>query len=106
MIQMFRHFCLLALLVLCGVQLLGTACSNDCLSQWSTTPLHTQDQLPGGTDGQTESDGSQETGELEWALPQQDGLHVTSPTGQCVIGSASCTAKPFLSNWFRPPALL
>ena len=82
------------------------ACFDDCLREWSTGPLHTQNQIPGGPDGQTETDGSQGEGELELALAQGDAFHVIPRTGACFVDSLSCPRNAFVSDWFRPPVSL
>jgi len=97
---------LFAFTVLCAVQLLGLACSDDCLREWSSCPLHAHDQIPGGTDGQPETDGSQGEGELELALAQGDGFHAIRRTGSCFFDNLNCPRSAFISDWFRPPALL
>lgn len=97
---------LFAFTVLCAVQLLGIACSDDCLREWSSGPLHAHDQIPGGTDGQPETDGSQGEGELELALAHGDGFHAIPRTGSCFFDSLDCPRSTFISDWFRPPLLL
>jgi hypothetical protein len=104
MFRMFGHHGFLLLLALCAVQFLGTAWSDDCLRQWSSIPLHAQDQVPGTPDGQTESD--QGEGELEeLALAQGEAFRIIHLTRACSLDSASCPRTAFVSDWFRPPTL-
>jgi|SRR5688572_26400591 hypothetical protein len=105
MVRPFRHLLLLLLLVLYAVQFIGTACSDDCLRQWSTGPLHAHDQIPGATDGQTESDGNQGEGELELGLAQGDAFRIIQPTGACILDNALCPRDNFSPDLFRPPTV-
>ena len=103
MFHRFGHSVFVLLLALCAVQILGTACSDDCLRQWSASPVHAQDQLPGSPDGQTETD--QGEGELEeLALAQGEGFRIVHLARICVLDHASCPRTDFASDWFRPPA--
>ena len=87
-----------------AVQLVGTAGADDCLRQWSPSPLQAHDQLPGAPDGQTESD--QGKGELEeFALAQGEAFRILSFARTCILDSASCPRTQFVSGWFRPPTL-
>lgn len=97
---------LFAFMVLCAVQLLGMACADDCLREWSTSPLQAQDRIPAGTDGQTETDGSQGEGELELAPAYGHGYHVIPRMARCVFDSLDCPRSTFVSDWFRPPVRL
>jgi hypothetical protein len=103
---MFRTFgqsFFLLLLIVCAVQLMGMACSDDGLRQWSASPVHAQDQLPGSPDGQTEGDQSE--GELEeLALGQGEAFRIIHFTRTCVWDYASCPRTDFASDLFRPPA--
>ena len=93
----------LLLLAFCVVQFIGTACSDDCLPEWSTSPAHAHDQLPGSPDGQTESD--QGEGELEeLALAQGEAFRIVHLARTCTLDHASCPRTDFASDWFRPPA--
>lgn len=105
MVRTFRHSVLLVFLALCAVQLQGTACSDDCLRQWTPSPHQTHDSLPGGApDGQTEAD--QGEGELEeLALAQGEAFRIIHLARACVLDSACCPKANFVSGWFRPPAL-
>jgi hypothetical protein len=106
MLRTFRYLFLVVLMVLCTVQFLGAACSDDCLRQWSG-PLQAHDQIPGGgPDGQTETDGSQGEGELEFTLAQGDGVYIIPRTGACFLDSATSPRTAFVFDWFRPPALV
>ena len=94
----------LLLLTVCAVQLMGTACADDCLRQWSTSPVHAHDQLPGSPDGQTETDPGE--GELEeLALAQGEGFRIIHLARTCILDTTSCPRTDFASDWFRPPAL-
>jgi hypothetical protein len=97
---------LFAFTILCAVQLLGMACSDDCLREWSSGPLHAHDQIPVGTDGQTETDGSQGEGELEMALAQGEGFSTILRTSSCAFDSLNCPRSTFVSDWFRPPTFV
>ena len=104
MVRIFGHSVFLLLLVLCAVQFMGTACSDDCLRHWSANPIQAQDQLPGSPDGQTESD--QGEGELEEvALAQGEAFRIIHLARICALDQASCPRTDFASDWFRPPAL-
>jgi hypothetical protein len=107
---MFRNIgvlLLLPLIALCAIQVVGMACSDDCLREWSTSPLHAQDQIPAGTDGQTETDSSsQGEGELELALTYGLGSHVTPRMASRFFDGLDCPRNTFVSDWFRPPVLL
>ena len=97
------HSIFLLLLASCVVQFVGTACFDDCHRQWSTNPVHAQDQLPGSLDGQTESD--QGEGELDELAPAQgEPFGVIRHAGTCMLDHASCPRTQFASDWFRPPA--
>lgn len=104
---MFRTFgqsFFLLLLTVCAVQLMGAACADDCLRQWSTSPVHAHDQLPGSQDGQTETDPGE--GELEeLALAQGEGFRIIHLARTCILDHTSCPRTDFASDWFRPPAL-
>lgn len=106
MFRTFKHFFLSVLMVLCMAQFLGTACSDDCLREWSPGPLDARDHIPSGTDGPAETDGSQGEGEMEFTLAQGDGLQVIPRTGSCFFDSPSCPRQTFVSDWFRPPLLV
>ncbi len=84
MVRPLRIIFLLLLLTVCAVQVMGAACPDDCLRQWSSGPFHAHDQFPGAQDSQTEPDGSEGQSALELALAQGDGLRVIHLT------SASC----------------
>jgi hypothetical protein len=104
MFRMFGHNVFLLLLAVCAVQFLGTGWSDDCLRQWSSDPMHAQDQMPGAPDGQAETD--QGKGELEeFALAQGEAFRIIHLTRLCILDSASCPRPHFVSDWFRPPAL-
>jgi hypothetical protein len=104
---MFRTFgqsFFLLLLTVCAVQLMGTACADDCLRQWSPSPVHAHDQLPGSPDSQTETDPGE--GEFEeLALAQGEAFRIIHLARACVLDNASCPRTDFAFNWFRPPAL-
>ena len=104
MYQTFRHLFLIALMVLFTVQLLGTACSDDCLPEWSNGPLQAQDQTAGEADGQTETD-SQGESESEFTLARTAGPQLVYRMRSLFFDSCSCPRKPFDSDFFRPPAL-
>jgi hypothetical protein len=104
MVRPSRIIFLLLLLAVCAVQVMGAACSDDCLRQWSSGPFQTHDQFPGALDSQTESDGSEGESAWELALAQGDGLRVIHLTSACVLDSSLCPQNAFLSDWFRPPA--
>ena len=96
------HSLVLLLLALCVVQFIGTACSDDCLPEWSTNPVHAHDQLPGSPDGQTESD--QGEGELEeLALAQGEAIRIVHLMRSCVLDDTACPRTDFALDWFRPP---
>jgi hypothetical protein len=104
--MMFRTFSqplLIVLTVLLTIQFVGTSCSDDCLREWPHGPLHAQDQIPSGTDGQTEGDGSQEEGELEFALAQGSGFHFIHRIRSRFVDSWYCPREAFDSGLFRPP---
>ena len=102
MLRTVWHSMFLILFVLCVVQFMGTACFDDCQRQWSTTPVHAHDQLPGSPDGQTESDqGEGELEELE--LAQREALRIVHLAQACVWDHASCPRTHFASDLFRPP---
>ena len=104
MVRTLVHSLFLLLLALCAVQLMGTACSDECLRQWSASPVHAHDQLPGTPDGQTEGDqGESELEEL--ALAQGEAFRIIHLARICVPDLASCPRTDFASDWFRPPAL-
>jgi len=103
MVRTVGHSVFLFLFALCVAQFIGTACSDDCLPQGSTAPVHAYDQLPGAPDGETESD--QGEGELEaLALAQGEALRVIHLTRTCALDHASCPRTIVASDWFRPPA--
>ena len=103
MVRPFKITFFLLFLILCGIQVMGAACSDDCLRQWSSGPLHGLDQYPGAQDSQTESDGSEGESALELALAQGDSLPVIYLTSSCVMDMSLCPKNAFLSDWFRPP---
>jgi hypothetical protein len=103
MFRTFGHSFFLLFLIVCAVQLLGMACSDDGLRQWSTSPVHAHDQLPGSPEGQTEPD--QGKGELEeLALAQGEAFRIIHFTQICIVDHASCPRTDFASDLFRPPA--
>jgi len=74
------------------------------LRQWSTSPVHAHDQLPGSPDGQTETDPGE--GEFEeLALAQGEAFRIIHLARACVLDNASCPRTDFAFDWFRPPAL-
>jgi hypothetical protein len=103
MFRTFGHSFFLLLLMVFAIELMGMAFFDDDLHQWSTSPAHAQDQLPGSPDGQTESD--QGEGELEeLALSQGEAFRIIHFARTCVLGYASCPRTDFASDLFRPPA--
>jgi hypothetical protein len=102
MFRTFGYCFFLLLLTVCAVQLMGTACADD-LRQWSTSPSHAHDQLPGSPDGQQTDPGEGELEEL--ALAQGEPFRVIDLARACVLDNASCPRTDFASDWFRPPAL-
>ena len=105
MFRTFRQILLLVLTVLFSIQFLGTACSDDCLRQWSLTPIHAPDQIPSGTEGQAKADGSQEESELEYALAPGSDFHPIPHVQPWPADSCSGPREAFDANVFRPPAL-
>jgi hypothetical protein len=103
MVRPFKVTFFLLLLAVGLVQVMGAACSDDCLRQWSSLPLHGHDQFPGTQDSQTEADGSEGESPLELALAQGDGLPVIHLTSSCALDTRLCPQNAFLSDWFRPP---
>lgn len=104
MFRTFRQLLPIVLTVLFTIQFVGTACSGDCLRQWfPAVPIHAHDQIPSGTDGQTEADGSQEEGELEYALAQGSDFHPIPHVQPWPADSCSGPREAFGSNVFRPP---
>jgi len=104
MFRTFWHSFFLLLLTVCAVQLMGTACTDDCLRQWPISPVHAHDQLPGSPDGQTETDAGE--GELEeLALAQGEAFRIIHLARACVLDNTSCPRTDFAFDWFRPPAL-
>jgi hypothetical protein len=91
----------LLLLAVCAMQFLGTAYSDDCLTQGGAG-AHAQDPLPGTPDGQTDYG----EGELEeLAFGQDDAFRADPLAGLRVMESASCLQRDFASDFFRPPTL-
>lgn len=104
MVRTFGYSVVLLFLALCAVQLMGTASADEFLAQWSTGPLHAHDQLPGGADGQPETD--QGEGELEeLALSQGDAFRIIHLARVSILDGASCPRADFASDLFRPPTL-
>ncbi|HET9867291.1 MAG TPA: hypothetical protein VFQ06_08365 [Nitrospira sp.] len=93
---------LLLILAICGVQIMGAVCSDDC-REWSSTPLEEYDLFPGTQESQTEPDSSEGESALELALAQGDGLSVIQRTSSCVMDTSLRPQHAFLSDWFRPP---
>jgi len=103
MVRTVGHSVFLILLALCAVQLIPTACFDDCLRQWSTDPVHVHDQLPGSPDSQESDQGE---GELEEAaLAQGEGLRVIDPAQAYVPDHVLCPRTHFTSDCFHPPTL-
>src|SRR5690349_312036 len=100
----FGHGVLLLLLAWCAVQVIGTACSNDCLRLWSAAPLHAHDQLPGSSDAQTEGDQGEGEAE-ELALAHGEAFRIIHSGRICIPDHASCPRTNFVYDRFRPPAL-
>ncbi len=104
MFRKFGYWFFLLLLTVCAVQFLDTAGADECLRQWSASPVHAHDQLPGSPDGQTETD--QGKGELEeLALAQGEAVRIIHLARICALDQASCPRTDFVSDWFRPPTL-
>jgi hypothetical protein len=104
MVRRFKELFLIVLVVLFTVQFVGTACA-DRLVEWSNLPLDARDHIPGGTDGQTETDGNQGEAESEITLAQVTGFHILPSMRSSFADSCSCPRKAFDSDLFRPPTL-
>jgi hypothetical protein len=103
MVRTFGYSVFLLFLALSAVQLLDTACADDC-RQGSTGPLHAPAQLPGAADSQPETDqGENELEEL--ALDQGEAFRIIHLARTCILDSASCPRTDFVSGLFRPPTL-
>jgi hypothetical protein len=87
-----------------AVQFVATACTDDWLRQWSAVPLEAQEQLPGTTNGQTESDHGEGALE-ELALAQGEAFRIIHLARTCTVDNSSCPRTNFVSDWFRPPTL-
>ena len=105
MVRRLRQLFLIVLMVLFTVQFVGTACADDCLVEWSNGPLDARDHIPGGPDGQTETDGNQGEAELDITLAQCTGFHILHSMRSSFADSDSCPRKAFDSDLFRPPTL-
>lgn len=103
MVRSSNVICFLLFLAVCAVQIMGAACSDDCLRKWSSAPLQAHDLFPGTQDSQTEPDNSEGESALELALAQGDGLPVIHLTSSCDMDTSLCPQHAFLSDWFRPP---
>ena len=103
MVRTFGHRLVLFLLVLGAVQFFGMVCFDDGLRQWSASPVHAHDPLPGTPDGQTEADQGGELEEL--ALAQGEAFRIVPLAQTCHLDNAFCPRTNFVSDWFRPPTL-
>ena len=105
MVRRHGQLLLFTLAVLLTVQCFGTACAEDRMSDRSGGPCHAHDQLPGGTEGLTETEDGEDTVESEFVPVQGSPLPINLHATPWCAGRSSLLRETFDSDLFRPPTL-